>query len=1048
MKRSLAFGILILAIVLIISACGTPATPAPTQAPAQPTAAPAQPTAAPAQPTQAPASDVSADEWGTVVVKKGDTIKVGFSAALTGDLAPFGLDMQTGAKMAADQFGKDVNGFTVEIVSEDDQCSGPGGTTVANKFAANPQIVATAGFMCSSGEIPGTEILDKAHIISISPSATAAKVVSRGLQSVFRTAFSDNIQGVVDADFLSKELGLKKIAIIHDGSIYGEGLAQVVKDQLEKNGVTVTDFEAITVGEKDFRATLTKISANQPEGIFFGGFWPEAAVLVTQKDEVGLKDAVFLGADGMKEIKFIETAGDAGQGAYASFGSSQEGSTHADFVKAYEAAGGKKENIVFSPQTFDAVRVIADALKASAKTDADGNLVIGRKALADAVRATKVEGVTGPIAFGENGDRPPESTNVVIFKAEGKDWAQAFPAPASGGSSSAPTADEWGTVVVKKGDTIKVGFSAALTGDLAPFGLDMQTGAKMAADQFGKDVNGFTVEIVSEDDQCSGPGGTTVANKFAANPQIVATAGFMCSSGEIPGTEILDKAHIISISPSATAAKVVSRGLQSVFRTAFSDNIQGVVDADFLSKELGLKKIAIIHDGSIYGEGLAQVVKDQLEKNGVTVTDFEAITVGEKDFRATLTKISANQPEGIFFGGFWPEAAVLVTQKDEVGLKDAVFLGADGMKEIKFIETAGDAGQGAYASFGSSQEGSTHADFVKAYEAAGGKKENIVFSPQTFDAVRVIADALKASAKTDADGNLVIGRKALADAVRATKVEGVTGPIAFGENGDRPPESTNVVIFKAEGKDWAQAFPKPSSGGSSSALPDLGGKAITVAVENAYPPFNAIDTTSGKGVGWDYDALAEICKRVNCTPDFKEIAWDGMLAALSQNQFDMAADGVTITEERAKTVDFSDPYQSVSQVVMIRAGETRFKTLAEVKAMKDLKVATQKGTTNYDEAVKVWGEANVVGLDQFPEAVNALITQQADIVVADDSFAKEYLTANADKIQILPDPLLTQYLGFVFPKGSALVAPVNAALKSMKDDGTLDALSKKWFENQ
>lgn len=376
-----------------------------------------------------PTAGTGTDEWGTVTVKKGDTIKVAFSAALTGNLAPFGQDMQTGAQMAADKFGTDIKGFKIEIVSEDDECSGPGGTTVANKIVANPQIVGAISFMCSGGEVPGTEVLDKAHIVSISPSATAAKVVSRGLQTVFRTAFSDNIQGVVDADYLSKQLKLTKVAIIHDGSIYGEGLAQVVKGQLEKDGVTVTDFEPITVGEKDFRATLTKIAANQPQGIFFGGFWPEAAVLVTQKAEVGLKDAVFMGADGMKEVKFIETAGADGQGAYASFGSaSAQGPSYGDFVAAYEAKGGKKENIVFSPQTYDAVYVLAEALKKAATTDADGNLVIGRKALADAVRASKLEGLTGPIAFGANGDRPPESTNVVIFQAKGSDWVQVFPA--------------------------------------------------------------------------------------------------------------------------------------------------------------------------------------------------------------------------------------------------------------------------------------------------------------------------------------------------------------------------------------------------------------------------------------------------------------------------------------------------------------------------------------------------------------------------------------------------------------------------------------------
>ncbi len=620
-------------------------------------------------------------------------------------------------------------------------------------------------------------------------------------------------------------------------------------------------------------------------------------------------------------------------------------------------------------------------------------------------------------------------------------------------ATTAPSAaeDEWGTVTVKKGDTIKVSMSAALTGDLAQFGIDIERGAKMAAAQFGKDIApGFNIEIVSEDDQCSGPGGTTVANKIVANPAIVAHVGFMCSSGEIPGTEILDKAHILSVSPSATAVQVTARGLQSVFRTAFNDKIQGPADANFVLEQLKLNKAAVMHDGSPYGQGLAEAFAEAFKAGGGQVVgDMEAVTVGEKDFRATLTKIAANQPQIIFFGGFHPEAAVIATQKAEVGMPDAVLMSADGTYSADFIKNAGQASEGVYASFGSAQQGSGYADFVAAYEADGGKKENIVFSPQAFDAVHVIAEALKKVAKVDANGDLVIGRKALADAVRATKLEGVTGAIEFDATGDRPPESTNVVINQVKDGAWVQVFPPPQptpTSGTGSALPDLGGRTITVAVENAYPPFNAIDTATGKGVGWDYDALAEICKRLNCTPEFKEIAWDGMLAAVSQKQFDMAADGVTITEERAKTVDFSDPYQTVDQVVMIRADETRFKSLDDVKNLKTAKIATQKGTTNYDEAVKVWGESQVVGLDQFPEAVNALITQQVDAVVADDSFAKGYLTSNADKVKILDEPLVSQPLGFVFPKGSDLVAPINAAIKAMTDDGTLAALAKKWFE--
>ncbi len=746
-----------------------------------------------------------ADEWGEVVVKKGDTIKAGFSAALTGDLAVYGLDMQVGAQMATEKFGADINGFKLEIVSEDDQCSGAGGTTVGNKIVANTALVAHVGFMCSSGEIPGTEILEKANISSISPSATAVQVTARGLKTVFRTAFNDAIQGPAIANFVGKELKLTKTAVIHDGSPYGQGLAEAFAAAFKAGGGTVVgDTEAITVGEKDFRSTLTKVAAAQPELIFFGGFWPEAAVLVVQKNEVGLDKAVFMSADGTFTPKFIETAGAAAQGVYASFGSSQQGSSYADYVKAYEVTGAKRENIVFSPQTYDAVNVLVAALKAASKVNDAGDLVVGRKALNDAIRATKLDGVTGAIAFDATGDRPPESTNVVINQVKGPEWVQVFPAKAAG-----PTGpDEWGTVTVKKGDTIKASFSAALTGDLAQFGLDMQLGAQMAAENFGGDINGFKLEIVSEDDQCSGPGGTTIGNKIVANTALVGHVGFMCSSGEIPGTEILDKAHIVSVSPSATAVQVTARGLATVNRTAFNDAIQGPAVANFVLKELKLTKAGVIHDGSPYGQGLAQAFADAFKAAGGTVVgDQEAVTVGEKDFRSILTKLAANAPDVIYFGGFWPEAAVLVVQKNEVGLDKATFVSSDGTYSPKFIETAAAAAQGQYASFGSSQQGSSYADFVKAYEAKGGKKENIVFSPQTYDAVNVLVAALKAAAIVDADGNLVIGRKALADAVRAVKLDGVTGGITFDKNGDRPPESTNVVIYQVKGTEWVQVFP-------------------------------------------------------------------------------------------------------------------------------------------------------------------------------------------------------------------------------------------------
>lgn len=236
------------------------------------------------------------------------------------------------------------------------------------------------------------------------------------------------------------------------------------------------------------------------------------------------------------------------------------------------------------------------------------------------------------------------------------------------------------------------------------------------------------------------------------------------------------------------------------------------------------------------------------------------------------------------------------------------------------------------------------------------------------------------------------------------------------------------------------AEPTTSTGG----LPDLGGREVTVAIENAYIPFNYVRLDNGQAEGWDYDALAEICKRLNCKPVFKEIGWDPMITAVSQGQFDMAADGITITEERAQVVDFSDGYIKVEQRVMVRLDETRFDSIDALKAG-DYKVGTQKGTTNYDEGVKLVGESRVTGFDTFGDAVQALIAGDVDAVVIDDTAGVGYVGVNKDKIKLLPGSLVGQELGFIFPKGSDLVEPVNAALKAMREDGTLDALATKWF---
>ncbi len=233
---------------------------------------------------------------------------------------------------------------------------------------------------------------------------------------------------------------------------------------------------------------------------------------------------------------------------------------------------------------------------------------------------------------------------------------------------------------------------------------------------------------------------------------------------------------------------------------------------------------------------------------------------------------------------------------------------------------------------------------------------------------------------------------------------------------------------------------------------DLNGCVLRVAVENAYQPFNYIDPDSGEAVGYDYDIFAEICTRINCQPEFVEASWDAMVAVMGGeggfDTYDVGADGITITEERAQNVDFSMPYITSSQVLLVQVGEDRFIEPAEFAADPDLLIGTQLGSTNYDAAVDLVGEDRVTAYDQFGTAVQALINGDVDAVMIDNVAGLGYVGVNADQLKITGEAVQSEELGFIFGKGSPLVAPIDAAIEEMIADGKLDELYQKWFETE
>ena len=232
---------------------------------------------------------------------------------------------------------------------------------------------------------------------------------------------------------------------------------------------------------------------------------------------------------------------------------------------------------------------------------------------------------------------------------------------------------------------------------------------------------------------------------------------------------------------------------------------------------------------------------------------------------------------------------------------------------------------------------------------------------------------------------------------------------------------------------------------ASIALPvyaaDLGGRVLNIGSDTTYPPHEFIE--DGIVKGFDVDVVAEICERINCTPNWVTTAWDGIFAALADGQFDMVVSGVTITDERDKIVDFSDPYIIVQQGVLMRV-EDEGKTIDAFQSG-DLRLASQNGTTNAALGEELVGRDNLQLFDSFNNAVIAVQNGDADGVIIDSTSAAAYEQEFAGELTVGITGLSSDPLGLVFQEGDGIQDAFNEGLAMIKDDGTLQKLVVKWW---
>ena len=240
------------------------------------------------------------------------------------------------------------------------------------------------------------------------------------------------------------------------------------------------------------------------------------------------------------------------------------------------------------------------------------------------------------------------------------------------------------------------------------------------------------------------------------------------------------------------------------------------------------------------------------------------------------------------------------------------------------------------------------------------------------------------------------------------------------------------------------------AGPAAAELPDLGGREVTVATENAYPPLQFVDPKTGEAIGWEYDAMREIARRLNFTLEVTNMSWDAMIPAVSEGQADIGMTGITIRDDRKEKVDFSDPYMHSEMRMLVRADEDRFTDAKGFAALPGLLIGSQAGVTPFYVAVYdvLDGKEDNPRIKLFETigaAIQAMRAGDVDLVLADSTGAEGYVRANPDTFKVVGQPLGAEEFGFIFPKGSDLVAPINAAIAEMKADGSIDALNQKWF---
>jgi branched-chain amino acid transport system substrate-binding protein len=339
----------------------------------------------------------------------GDTIKIGFLGALTGDVAMFGKPTLEGMKMAAEDLNAagGILGKKIEIVEADNRGDKQEGASVTQKLISRDNVIAIVGDPTTGITKVAAPIAQKAQVLLISAGATGPGVVENG-DFIFRNTLLDSVAIPACIDYFANDLKYKKVAIItSDNNDYSVGFSQTFRDAAKGKGIEIVADEKVKDGDKDFSGQVTNIKAKKPDVIFFSGYYTEGALIMKEARKQGVKANMF-GGDGLFSPEFIKLGGSAAEGSMSALGFAPEQATPetAKFIEAFKKKFNGALPGLFDAQGYDGVMMIADAIKRANSADP--------KVFKTAMASTKnFQGVSGTITIRAN--REPIKTPLCLL---------------------------------------------------------------------------------------------------------------------------------------------------------------------------------------------------------------------------------------------------------------------------------------------------------------------------------------------------------------------------------------------------------------------------------------------------------------------------------------------------------------------------------------------------------------------------------------------------------------------------------------------------------